>query len=69
MRALGNTKNGVFYYPAKFNRKSFEFMLSGQKAFHREFEQMMDLVRFLTIPEVTRDSFQNVCGRMIQMNE
>lgn len=29
MRALGNTKNGLFYYPAKFNRKSFEFMLSG----------------------------------------
>lgn len=40
MRALSVKKNGVFYYPAKFNetRKSFEFMLSGQKAFRKEFE-------------------------------
>lgn len=29
----------------------------------------MDLARFLTVPEVDRDNFQNVCGRLVQMNE
>lgn len=71
MRALGNSKNGVFYYPAKFNatRTSFQFTLSGQKAFKREFEQVLDLARFLTFPSVTQDNFHEVCGRTQQINE